>query len=185
MTDISRRRFLAVTGATAAATWLAADLHAIREAGAYAQSADGFLVLSAADAADIEAAAAQIVPSDGTPGAREARAIYFIDKMLDKFMPEDRPVFVKGARELRTRAAKTQRGAKTFAELPEPKQIEVLSAMEHDKHPFFEALRGATIAAMLASPEYGGNFEKLGWKWIGFDDRFAWSAPFGWYDRDA
>jgi hypothetical protein len=38
---------------------------------------------------------------------------------------------------------------------------------------------------MLASPEHGGNFEKIGWKMIGFDDRFVWTAPFGWYDRDA
>ena len=37
---------------------------------------------------------------------------------------------------------------------------------------------------MLANPEYGGNSDKIGWKLIGFDDRFSWGAPFGWYDRD-
>jgi len=25
----------------------------------------------------------------------------------------------------------------------------------------------------------------VGWKWIGFDDRFSWAPPFGWYDRNA
>jgi hypothetical protein len=57
--------------------------------------------------------------------------------------------------------------------------------MDKGKVPFFKELRDATIAGMLASPEHGGNFEKIGWKMIGFDDRFVWTAPFGWYDRDA
>ena len=43
---------------------------------------------------------------------------------------------------------------------------------------------GLVLAGMLAFPEYGGNYNKIGWKWIGFDDRFSWAAPFGWYDRD-
>jgi hypothetical protein len=37
---------------------------------------------------------------------------------------------------------------------------------------------------MFANPEYGGNRDKIGWKMIGFDDRFSWGPPFGWYDRD-
>jgi hypothetical protein len=37
---------------------------------------------------------------------------------------------------------------------------------------------------MFANPEYGGNFQKTGWKLIGFTDQFSWAAPFGWYDRD-
>ena len=42
----------------------------------------------------------------------------------------------------------------------------------------------ATAAGMFANPEYGGNRDKIGWKLIGFDDRFFWQAPFGYYDRD-
>src|SRR5678815_3102815 len=41
---------------------------------------------NAADAADVEAVAAQIVPSDDTPGAREAGAVYFIDRALGTFL---------------------------------------------------------------------------------------------------
>jgi gluconate 2-dehydrogenase gamma chain len=37
---------------------------------------------------------------------------------------------------------------------------------------------------MLSNPEYGGNFNKMGWKLIGFDDRFSWAPPFGWYDAN-
>jgi gluconate 2-dehydrogenase gamma chain len=185
MPRISRRGFLATTGATAASIWLAADTDLLRAAGVHATTAEGFAVLSAADAADIEAAAAQIIPTDETPGAREARVIYFIDKSLETFAKDQRAIFRQGARELRNLAFERQPGTKTFAALPGFRQIEILTALEQAKHPFFDALRGATIAGMLANPEYGGNYEKSGWKWIGFDDRFMWSRPFGWYDRDA
>ena len=37
------------------------------------------------DAADIDAACAQIIPTDATPGAREAKVVYFIDTALNTF----------------------------------------------------------------------------------------------------
>jgi hypothetical protein len=49
---------------------------------------------------------------------------------------------------------------------------------------FFEAARVATISGFLANPEYGGNAGKAGWRAIGFDDRFVWAEPFGWYDGE-
>ena len=49
---------------------------------------------------------------------------------------------------------------------------------------FFEAVRVATITGFLANPEYSGNAGRSGWKVLGFDDRFVWAAPFGWYDPD-
>ena len=39
-------------------------------------------------------------------------------------------------------------------------------------------------AEFLANPEYGGNTGKAGWRAIGFDDRFVWAEPFGWYDGE-
>ncbi len=44
--------------------------------------------LSAAEAADVEAVAAQIVPTDDSPGAREAGAVYFIDRALSTFFSQ-------------------------------------------------------------------------------------------------
>ena len=185
MTEISRRQFIAASGAAAAAVWLAAESRDLIAAGLHAAKAARFDVLSPADAADIEAATAQIIPTDDTPGAREARVVYFIDKSLGTYAKDQRAFFEKGAKELRSRAAKVQRGAKSFAALSEAQQIAVLTAMEKDKHPFFNALRFATITGMLANPEYGGNYNKTGWKMIGFSDQFSWAAPFGWYDRNA
>jgi hypothetical protein len=33
-------------------------------------------------------------------------------------------------------------------------------------------------------PAYGGNFNQIGWKLIGFEDKFNFKPPFGYYDRD-
>ncbi len=43
---------------------------------------------SASDASDVEAVAAQIVPTDDSPGAREAGAVYFIDRALSTFFSQ-------------------------------------------------------------------------------------------------
>jgi gluconate 2-dehydrogenase gamma chain len=185
MTDVSRRAFLAAAGAGAAAIWLTAESRDLIAAGNYAMQAKRFQVLSDADAADIEAATAQIIPTDQTPGAREARVVYFIDRSLTTFAKDQKPSIEAGLKELRKRAAKEVKGAKSFAALPNDKQIAVIASMEKDKHQFFNMLRFMTIAGMLANPEYGGNYNKTGWKWIGFDDHFSWATPFGWYDRNA
>lgn len=185
MTDLSRRKFIAAAGAGAASVWLTLEAREVLALGAHAAQAQQFTVLSAEDAADIEAAAAQIIPSDETPGAREARVVFFIDRALATVAKNQVPAFKNGAKELRLRAAKAQPGAKSFATLPNDKQIAIIAALEKEKHEFFFALRYATIAGMLGHPDHGGNYNKLGWKWIGFDDRFSWAAPFGWYDRNA
>jgi len=184
MTNLSRRRFIAAAGAGAASVWLTASPRDLIAAAKHAATARRFEVLSAIDAADFEAFAAQIIPTDDTPGAREARVVHFVDKALTTFAKDQRADLEKGLKELRARAAKAQRGATSFAALPPDKQVAIIAAMEKDKHPFFENARSATIAGMLAMPEYGGNFNKIGWKWIGFEDKFSWGEPFGWYDRD-
>lgn len=181
---LSRRDFLAIAGTGVASVWLTASTDDVIAAARHAQTAQKFEYLTAADAAELEAFAEQIVPTDETPGAREGRVVYFMDKALATFAKDDRDNVAKGIKELRARAAKMQPGAKSFAELPSEKQIAIMKAMEKARHPFFEDARQATITGLLALPEYGGNYNKIGWKWIGFDDRFSWAAPFGWYDRD-
>ena len=56
--------------------------------------------------------------------------------------------------------------------------------MTNSRRQVCQKMRGATIAGMFSNPEYGGNRDKIGWKLLGFEDRFSWAAPFGWYDRD-
>jgi hypothetical protein len=82
--QLSRRTFLAAASAAGAA-WLAADAELVHAALAHARTAVGspatqFSALTSAQAADLEAIAMRIIPSDGTPGAKEAGVIHFIDK---------------------------------------------------------------------------------------------------------
>jgi gluconate 2-dehydrogenase gamma chain len=190
MPEVSRRAFLAGVSGSFAAVWLAAETRDLLAAGAHAARAGRqappppFQFLTAAQGADIEAMSAQIIPTDETPGAREAHVVYFMDQALATYAKERREPVIKGLNDLHARSAKMFRGAKSFASLSDAQQIALLTALEKEKSPFFEEIRGATIAGMLASPEYGGNTNKIGWKMIGFDDRFSWGPPFGWYDRD-
>lgn len=188
MTDISRRSFLTASGGALAGAWLLADTAHLIASGAHAARAGRampalpFEYLNAADAADIEAATSQIIPTDDTPGAREARVVYFIDKSLATWARDQRPRFRRAVAELRKRAR--VHGAASFAALTEAQQHGVIAAMEKDRHPSFQTIRGATIAGMLSNPEYGGNHDKSGWKLIGFNDQFSWAPPFGWYDAN-
>ncbi len=55
-----------------------------------------FETLDADTAAEIEAIAAQIIPSTGGSGAREAGVIYFIDRALSTFALDDREAYRTG-----------------------------------------------------------------------------------------
>jgi len=190
MPDSSRRTFLASVGGSIAAVWLAAETRDLLAAGARAAHAaaqvpqPAWRFLTAEQAADLDAMSAQIIPTDETPGAREAHVVYFMDQALATYAKQRREPVTKGLKDLRARSAKMFPGAKSFAALTEAQQIALLTALEKAKNPFFEEIRNATIAGMFANPEYGGNYGKIGWKMIGFDDRFSWGPPFGWYDRD-
>ena len=188
MTEISRRTFLAASGGALAGAWLLADTAHLVASGVHAARAGRavpplpYEYLTAADAADIEAAASQIIPTDETPGAREARVVYFIDKSLATWARDQRPQFRRAVAELRKRARGY--GATSFAALTAAQQHAVMTALDKDRHAGFQVIRGATIAGMLSNPEYGGNDGKSGWKLIGFNDQFSWAPPFGWYDAN-
>ena len=187
MSEIPRRKFIAAAGTTLAAAWLFADRQQLQATAEYVAGLGAgapFETLTADEAAVLEAATAQIMPSDdGTPGAREARVVNFIDRSISTWARDQRPVMAKLVKELNARARKTDRRVASYAALTDAQQQAVIASMEKDRHESFGALRGATLVGMFANPEYGGNFEKQGWKTLGFVDQFSWAAPFGWYDR--
>ena len=103
MSEFSRRQFVALAGTAAAGAWLATTRSEFLAAGLHAARASRFETLSDADAAELEAAAAQIIPTDETPGAREARVVYFIDKAISTFAKDQKEAVASAAKELRTR----------------------------------------------------------------------------------
>ncbi|MEP7086671.1 MAG: gluconate 2-dehydrogenase subunit 3 family protein [Gemmatimonadota bacterium] len=181
--DIARRQFLRTSASAISAVWLTAALGEMAAVSALScapeRGAAKWKSFSDADAADVEAIASLIIPSDGTPGAREAHVIDFIDRALDSFAKEQAPLFASGLADLRKRA-----GATSFASLDASRQTALLHELEQSKSDFFTAMLAATAAGMFANPEYGGNRDKIGWTMIGFEDRFYWQPPFGYYDRD-
>jgi len=183
MTNDSRRQFLLSSMTGASAAWIAANWPAMAKAAEIAQGGDWgqFAYFTAAQAADIDAMAAQIFPTDDTPGAREAQAVYFIDLALTSFAKGQQAVMARGFVELDAKVSATFPGAHSFASLTSPQQIQLLTSIETT--PFFRAVRDLTIMGMFAAPQHGGNFNKVGWKLIGFDDALNFHTPFGFYDR--
>ena len=184
----SRRSVLAASLSGLGSIWLATHwpgiLAAQEHAHAVAESGrpTTFGFFSPDEAVEIECVAAQIIPTDDSPGAREAGTIYFIDRALTTFDQDKQAAYTQGLKDLSAKTHELFPDADTFSGLNSAQQIRVLTAIE--KTPFFALVRLHTIVGFFANPEYGGNHEKIGWNLIGFEDKFAWEPPFGHYDRE-
>ena len=187
-TDDGRRRFLLASGSALAGAWVvsswpaiaAAHEHAARAAQTPGPQAFGFL--TSAEAADVDAMAAHILPSGDTPGAREAHVVYFIDRVLATCFSDRAPVFRAGLAQFQVGFHLACPAARSFAAASSADQLAFLHAVEAT--PFFAAVRQLTVMGTLAASQYGGNFGGAGWKLIGFEDQHVFTAPFGHYDRD-
>jgi len=186
--DASRRQFLLGSVSGLSSAWLALRWPAILAAQEHAHRATQlgdpvqFQFLSAEQAIEVEAMAAQIIPADDAPGAREARAVYFIDRALTTFDREKQATYTQGLKDLQAKTQELFANKNKFSDLTSEQQIQLLTAIE--KTEFFELVRLHTIMGFLAKPEYGGNYNQSGWKLIGFEDQMIYDAPFGYYDSD-
>jgi gluconate 2-dehydrogenase gamma chain len=160
----------------------AAVARASHDAHLAAQSAGPveYTLLGPADAADLEALTSQIIPTDETPGAREAGVTYFIDRALGSFFANWRPGFMQGLAGFQAAVRAAHPQTASFAALASDAQIAFLRTV--DKTPFFDQARLLTICGMFTNPSYGGNRDKAGWQLLGFEDRHVFEAPFGYYD---
>jgi gluconate 2-dehydrogenase gamma chain len=132
-------------------------------------------------AAEIEAITARIIPTDETPGAKEAGVVFFIDRSLTTFAADQKQLFADGLVRLGKDVARKHKGQTKFSALLPEQQDTLLKSMERTD--FFGAVRFATICGMLALPKYGGNRDYIGWKLVGREPVFEFTPPFGWYDR--
>lgn len=179
----SRRSFIGDSATGLSAAWIAANYPGILAAqdhvrqAAKAGQTPRLTFFSEAQAAEIEAIASQIIPTDETPGAREAHCVYFIDKALSTFARKNQAAYLKGLQDMETSA-----GGK-FSALPADQQIKALTAIE--KTPFFTMIRNHTVIGFLSRPVHGGNQDQIGWKLIGYEDTLNHKPPFGFYDEQA
>src|SRR6187551_1611021 len=98
-----------------------------------------YTLLSATDAADVEALTSQIIPSDDTPGAREAGVSYFIDAVLGSILAHWRPGFEAGLKDFQQACRARNPDAASFASLTSEAQVEFLHTVETTR--FFDQAR--------------------------------------------
>jgi gluconate 2-dehydrogenase gamma chain len=184
---LSRRSFVRAAGALGV-TWLtlnwseiASAAHESHEA-ARTNTGPTPSFLTSAEAADVDAIASQIIPSDGTPGAREAGVVIFIDRALATFFSRMADTFRAQLTEFRGECRARHPTSESFAALSSEEQIAFLQTVDHT--PFFDSMRFLTVLGMFSTPAYGGNRNGAGWKLLGFEDQHIFQPPFGYYDRD-
>src|SRR5271168_2424811 len=132
----SRRSFLVESFTGLNAAFVAANYPGILAAQNYVRkSTDAgqlprLAVFSEAQATEIEAMTAQIIPSDSTPGAREAHCVYFIDRALATFSKDKQPAYVQGLLDLQAKAQQLFPGTAKFSALTPEQQIKTLTEIE-------------------------------------------------------
>ncbi len=201
--SLSRRRFLSHGISGLSSAWITAHWPAVLSAADHAHRAaqsatpPKFEFFSPEQAAEIDAIAARIIPTDGTPGAREAGVVYFIDRALTTFASDDQKTYKEGLPELQARVRELFPAVERFSAATPEQQDEVLRSLDdHAPVParpfrprpaaqsFFETLRQHTIAGFLIDPDAGGNRDGVGWKVIGREREHMFQPPFGYYDKD-
>ncbi len=182
---LSRRLFLKGSGGIVGSMMTRAGLPAFiatsQAACSAREEAAAYENLSGAEAREIIAIAARILPTTDTPGATEAGAVYFFDRAFGTFLaPMAGPARGMFA-QFQAGIAGRYPGAERFSDLDEADQDDYLRSVEET--PFFEGARFLTLAGVFAMSKYGGNRDDIGWKLVGMDGApHAWMYPFGDYD---
>ena len=131
----------------------------------------------------LDAITSHLVPTDDTPGAREARVVRFIDHAFATFFEEFRKDFTETLDAFDAFAARFRPDGAPFLALSRREQIALLRDLERIEPEVFGPIRNLTMLGMFSHPVHGGNYQKIGWKLIGYVDQYSWAPPFGYYDR--
>jgi len=201
--DLSRRSFLTRAGGAVSAVWLSTHWTALVSAAEHARQAaksgapPKLQFFTAEEAAEIDAITARIIPSDETPGAREAGVVYFIDRGLATFAVDDQKTYRQGLPSVQSRVRELFPKIEKFSGATPEQQDQVLHSFDDQvgsgsgnprrraaASSFFATLRVHTITGFLIDPDSGGNRSGVGWKVIGREPQHMFQPPFGYYDKD-
>jgi len=181
-TNPSRRTLLksaglvgaAVAGSSAATQVIAAD-SAASGSTQHPPVREALETLTAAEAATLDAVVDRILPSDENgPGAREARAVHYIDRSLASDNAGSRANYAIGLTVLDEYSRASQ--GKAFHQLSSDTQDAILESVIDGDVPgfnpsgagFFGMVRGHTIQGTFSDPYYGGNRNFIGWDMLGY-----------------
>lgn len=129
--------------------------------------------LTAEEARTLEVICDLIVPSDKNgPGAKEARAVHYIDRSLAAHNSGARHSYMASLSAINDHSRK--RHNKPYAELNIAHQLSILHALQGNKidglvpsaSGFFNMVRSHTIDGTFCDPYYGGNQNFVGWDMI-------------------
>ena len=128
------------------------------------------------DAATVSAFAERLMPgAPGTPGARDADVLSYIDLALSGAYADLQYFYRRGLASLDAYCRETYK--EPFRRLSAARQDEVITALEQGKASefswpsaaaFFNTVRTHTMEGMFADPIYGGNKDFAGWRLVGF-----------------
>ena len=170
-----------LAGALGAASW--SQLRAVSAYAAGIAESAPYEFLTAEQAKLLDVVTAHLIPTDDTPGAREAKVVRFIDHAFVTIFKDDQKDFAKTLADFTEFTSHYRPDGAAFLTLTPNEQIDAIGELERLEPDVFRDLRGLTMTGMFAHPEHGGNFGKIGWKLIGYEDRYSWAPPFGYYDR--
>jgi gluconate 2-dehydrogenase gamma chain len=184
---LTRRLFLQGSGSVLGAAMMRAGVPAFIAASQAACSAKEeaatYRTLTGAEAREIIAIAARILPTTDTPGATEAGAVYFFDTALSTFYADKTESWREMLAGFQAGVANRYPGTALFSDLENADQDAYLKSLEHT--PFFNEMRFMTLAGVFGMSMYGGNQDNVGWKLVGMDGPpHAWAYPFGDYDAE-
>jgi predicted TIM-barrel enzyme len=132
----------------------------------------------------VEAISARLIPGNpSNPGAKEARAVIYIDRALAGFFNHLQTFYREGIADF-DRASRSRYGS-AFLELNESQQDEFLRSVEGALEQqsvegalrdgqagrfsqFFAVVYQHTLEGTFGDPIYGGNRDAIGWKMVGF-----------------
>ena len=203
--DLGRRDFLLRSCSSFTAVWVSAHWPALLSAASHARkaaqspAAPKLEFFTADEAKEIDAITARIIPTDETPGAREAGTVYFIDRALTTFAIDDQKSYREGLPEMQERTREIFPAVDKFSAATPGQQEEILHSFDEQvgaksiRRPnrprpaaktFFETVRTHTIVAFLLDPDAGGDPNGVGWKVIGREREHMFQPPFGYYDKN-
>jgi gluconate 2-dehydrogenase gamma chain len=205
MNELSRRNFLLRSGTGLGVAWISTHWTAVVAAASHAHETAKsgapakFEFFTPEEAVEIDAIAARIIPTDDMPGAREAGAVYFIDRALTTFAIDNQNDYRKGIPELQAHVHELFPSLTKFSAATPEQQDQILRDLDPatakvgrvnqdgpGKQNLMELVRQHTIAAFLIDPDSDrrGNKDGVGWKVIGRERVHMFQPPFGYYDKD-
>jgi Gluconate 2-dehydrogenase subunit 3 len=129
-------------------------------------------VLTDRERETLKAAMDRILPSGDDAGAADADAIAYAEWIVRQDVFQPRASCLRLGLNL-IDAFAARRWRKPFLSCDVAERDEVLHRVEHTRLPqtqeFFALLVRMTIAGFLCSARYGGNRNRVGWAFIGFD----------------